>query len=43
MKTNNVAETLFTACATCTVVGVGAALAVLLYEILTISLTLVES
>jgi len=43
MKTIKLQDALFTACATCTVLAVGGALAVLLYEVLTLSVSLVES
>ena len=43
MKNHDIADSVFTACASCTVIAVGAALAVVLYEIVTVSVTLVES
>jgi hypothetical protein len=43
MKNKNLEDTLFTACATCTMLAVGTALTVLLYEVVTLSVSLAES
>ena len=43
MKNKNLEDTLFTACATCTLLAMGAALTVLLYEVVTLSVSLAQS
>jgi hypothetical protein len=43
MKNHKLEDALLTGCASCTVVAVGAALTVLLYEVATLSVSFIES